>query len=192
MRELSRRLGLPEDSDEQIAQEFLGEHVKLEELKEKGWMKDQREHLLPKVKLGFTVHLPEQATTEYPLTLISPKSHHTMNSSFINQPRHQKAEGKPSLEMHPYDAAARGLPGEGWVRIFNPQGEVRAWLKVTDKVRPGVISLAGRWWYDQMGGTAPVNTLTPGRLASPRGQPTYNECFVEVMGIEGELLPDQA
>ncbi|MDQ4077259.1 MAG: molybdopterin-dependent oxidoreductase [Chloroflexota bacterium] len=187
-RELSRRLGLPEFSDEEIIDDLLPEWITLEELLEKGWVKDDYERELPKVKLDFTVRLPKQAPTHFPLTLIAPKGHYTMNSSLINQPRHQKAEGQPTLEMHTTDAAARCLQDGNWVRIFNDQGEIRATLQTVEQMQRGVVVLPGRWWFNQAGNTAPTNLLTPSDVAG-RGQPTYNECFVEVQASTASADP---
>src|SRR5207247_2085399 len=47
--------------------------------------------------------------SRYPLALISPASHAFLNSSFANLPKHLKKERSPFLELHPTDAAARGI-----------------------------------------------------------------------------------
>jgi anaerobic selenocysteine-containing dehydrogenase len=177
--ELSRRLGLPEESAEAMAQEFLGE-VSLAELKERGWVKAPRPFEVPRVRLDFTPRLMPEPPAEFPLVLISPKAHHTLNSSFINQPRHRKSEGFPSVEMHPDDAAAWALQDGALVRIVNRQGEVQAYLKVSGEICAGAVAMPGRWWGSLMPGGNGVNLLTAGRLTEKGGQPVYNECFVQV------------
>lgn len=180
-RQLARRLDLPVYEDEAILAEILPDGVTLEELKERGWWKDEREKRVGTVRLDFDVTLPAEATEAWPLTLISPKSHHTLNSSFMNMERHRAAEGRPTLEIHPDDAKSRGVADGEPVRIFNDQGEIRGWAAVTEDVRPGLVSLPGRWWFDgEDGAPAVVNVLTPHRFAGARQTPVYNECFVEV------------
>lgn len=184
-RELARRLGLPAFEDEEILREILPDGVTLEALKEKGWWKDAREKRVGTVRLDFDVTLPPEAPEAWPLTLISPKSHHTLNSTFMNMDRQRRAEGRPTLEIHPDDAGARGIADGEPARIFNERGEIRAWAAVTEDVHPGLVSLPGRWWFDgESGGSAVVNVLTPHRFAGERQTPVYNECFVEVAAGE--------
>ncbi|MBW3661038.1 MAG: hypothetical protein KY397_05320, partial [Gemmatimonadetes bacterium] len=184
-RQLARRLDLPVYEDEEILAEILPEGVTLEELKEKGWWKDVREKRLGTVRLDFDVTLPAEAPEAWPLTLISPKSHHTLNSTFMNMDRHRRAEGRPTLEIHPGDAKPRAIADGAAVRIFNERGQIRGWASVTQDVHPGLVSLPGRWWFDgENGGSAVVNVLTPHRFAGERQTPVYNECFVEVAPAE--------
>jgi anaerobic selenocysteine-containing dehydrogenase len=179
-RELSRRLGLPEFSDEEIVREILPPGLSLEELMERGWWKYAREKRLGLVRLDFAVVLPAEPPAEWPLTLISPKSHHTLNSSFMNMERHRRSEGRPTLQIHPDDAAARGIAEGDRVRIANERGEIAAWAAVTDELHPGLVALPGRWWFDPDGRSAVVNVLTPSRFGGEQRTPLYNECFVEV------------
>jgi anaerobic selenocysteine-containing dehydrogenase len=180
-RELGRRLGLSVDEDEAIVREILPEGLTLEALKESGWWKDTQVKRLGRVRLDFEVVLPPGPSATWPLTLLSPKSHYTLNSTFVNMDRHRRAEGRPTLEIHPDDAHGRGIGDGARVRVFNEQGEIRAWASVTDDVRPGLVSLPGRWWFERDGGPPAVtNVLTPHRFAGQAQTPVYNECFVEV------------
>ena len=45
----------------------------------------------------------------YPLSFISPPARNFLNSSFANLPRFVNEEKTPKLDIHPDDAAARGL-----------------------------------------------------------------------------------
>jgi anaerobic selenocysteine-containing dehydrogenase len=180
-RALARRLDLPSFDDEELVRQVLPEGLTLEALRERGWWKDVREKRLGTVRLDFDAVFPPEPPAEWPLTLISPKTHHTLNSSFMNMERHRRAEGRPTLEMHPEDAARRSVANGEAVRIYNERGEIRAWLAVTEDVRPGLVALPGRWWFGE--GEEPsavVNVLVPHRFGGERQTPVYNECFVEV------------
>ena len=50
---------------------------------------------------------------------------------------------------------------------------------MTTEVRPGVVSLPGKWWRHPADTSAVANLLTPS-LWSPGGQPAYNDTFVSV------------
>jgi anaerobic selenocysteine-containing dehydrogenase len=179
-RELGGRLGVPRFDDEELVRTALPPGIALEDLRARGWKKDVQPKVVGRVRLDFEVALPPEPSAGWPLTLISPKSHHSLNSSFIHQDRHRRAEGRPTLEMHPADAGPRGIADGEPVRIFNPQGEIRAWLALTDSVRPGLVALPGRWWHTGPGAGAVANVLTTSRFGGVDQTPAYNECFVEV------------
>jgi anaerobic selenocysteine-containing dehydrogenase len=111
--------------------------------------------------------------------LLTPKSHYFLNSSFGNMPRHRRSMRRPTLDMHPTDARTRGLTDGGRVTIRTGGAELRVWLRVTDEVRPGVVSLPGKWWADPEE-TGAVSNLLTASTWSPGGQPAYNDTFVTV------------
>ena len=89
---------------------------------------------------------PELAA-RFPLALLSSKSAlHFLNSSYANLPRQLKAEKEPLLDIHPDDAAPRGIEDGVEVRVFNDRGELRLRARVGDRVRPGVVSMPSGWW----------------------------------------------
>jgi len=60
-----------------------------------------------------------------PLTMISPKPHAFLNSTYANQERQQTIEGPQPVMMNAADAAARAIvPGDP-VRVFNGTGSFR-------------------------------------------------------------------
>src|SRR5690606_14549637 len=72
---------------------------------------------------GAYVFHPDPATEQFPLTLISPASAHTISSTLGEfRPGHAR------LKMHPDDARARFVEEDDPVRIFNELGEV--WCRV--------------------------------------------------------------
>ncbi|MGH7788346.1 MAG: molybdopterin-containing oxidoreductase family protein, partial [Candidatus Binatia bacterium] len=76
-----------------------------------------------------------------PLVLLSPASSKLINSIFgeFNLAR-------PALDMHPDDAAARGLRDGQPVRVFNQLGEVHVPLRLTGELRRGVVVLPKGLW----------------------------------------------
>src|SRR5258707_7965149 len=88
---------------------------------------------------------PELAR-RYPLALISPPAHSFLNPTFVNVASLRKAAGKPTLQIPPLDAQARGLNGGERVRIFNDRGTFTAEAVISDRVRPGVVAAPSVWW----------------------------------------------
>ena len=113
----------------------------------------------------------------YPLALITPASDQRITSRFGGL---STSHGTPALEMHPDDARARGLVHGVLVRMWNDLGEVRLPLRITDAVRPGVVSsLKGAWLRSSDNGQT-VSALAPAHHADLAGGACYNDARVEV------------
>jgi anaerobic selenocysteine-containing dehydrogenase len=207
-RALAARMGFTDpcftDSDEQIAaQAWKPEWVDTAALREHGWVKlavpeapfadgrfptaDGRVQVnVP--GLGLPDHLPNhecaEATPElaarYPLAMISPPARHFLNSTFVNVKSLRSIEGEPLVEIHPADAAARGIASGQVVRLFNDRGEYRCRAEVSERARPGVVNGLGIWWRKfGLDGTN-VNQLTHQRLTDIGRAPSFYDCLVEV------------
>jgi anaerobic selenocysteine-containing dehydrogenase len=122
---------------------------------------------------------PELAA-RYPLAMISPPARNFLNSSFVNVASLRASEGEPLLELHPQDAAARGIAEGAVVRVYNDRGSYRCKARVTDRARVGVVVGLGVWWRKfGLGGTN-VNELTHQRLTDLGRAPAFYDCLVEV------------
>jgi anaerobic selenocysteine-containing dehydrogenase len=188
MRLLAQRMGLDHpamrESDEEIAASALPPGLDLATLKEAGWVK--MDNPRPQLdgaglKLAYGVPLPPSLPAAGMLQLLTPKAHFFLNSSFVNQSRQRRAQGRPTVAMAPADAAGRGLYDGQSVQLRNAQGAIHATLHVTDAVGPGVVALPGKWWTLPKEDDAVANLLSPSAW-SPGGQPAYNDTFVEVVG----------
>jgi len=95
-----------------------------------------------------------------------------------------KGEGEPFLEIHPADAAQRGIgPGE-MVIIENGRGWCRLRAVVTGAVRPGVIvSPKGHWC--KLSGGRNANWTTSDALADMAGQSTFHSNRVWLRRADG-------
>ena len=124
---------------------------------------------------GLYSYLPDPATDEYPLVLISPASDRTISSTLGELPRPQT-----SLLLHPADAAARGLKEGDIVRVYNALGEVRCPVSICGWIKPGVVALPKGLWRkstrNQWTGTA----LVPDSLSDFAGGACFNDARVEV------------
>ncbi|MFT3813370.1 MAG: molybdopterin oxidoreductase family protein [Acidovorax sp.] len=122
----------------------------------------------------------EPPAPAYPLAMISPPARNFLNSTFVNVKSLRAIEGRPLLEIHPHDAAARGIADGSVVRVFNQRGSYQCHAEVSDRARPGVVHGMGIWWRKLgMNGTN-VNELTSQALTDLGGAPTFYDCAVEV------------
>jgi anaerobic selenocysteine-containing dehydrogenase len=113
------------------------------------------------------------------LQLVSGASHHFVSSSLASQPGLLKNAGEPIVEIHPDDAAARGIADGDAVVVENGRGWFGVRARVTDGVRAGVVvSPKGRW--GKLGGGRNVNHTTSDALADLAGQSTFHSTRVWV------------
>ncbi len=68
----------------------------------------------------------------------------------------QEPEGY--ADIHPVDAAARGIGYGQWLTITNPRGQVRMKARISEAVHPGSIRLG--WAWGELDPAASVNNLT--------------------------------
>ncbi len=138
--------------------------------------------------LGVPDHVPNYESVQsspalaarYPLAMISPPARHFLNSSFVNVASLRAAEREPRLELHPDDAAARGIASGATVRVFNERGEYWCKADVSERARPGVVNGLGIWWRKMGLQGTNVNQLTHQRLTDIGRAPTFYDCLVEV------------
>jgi molybdopterin guanine dinucleotide-containing S/N-oxide reductase-like protein len=122
---------------------------------------------------------PELAK-KYPLAIISPPAHNFLNSSFANLPTFVKAEKEPYLEIHPVDAAARGIEDGDRVRVFNDRGEFKLKARVSEKARSGVVVALSVWWKKLTSDGCNANDVTSQGLTDLGAGATFYDALVEV------------
>ncbi|MDY0107057.1 MAG: molybdopterin-dependent oxidoreductase, partial [Giesbergeria sp.] len=171
-RDLAARMGFTEscfqDSDEQLCRQAYGTKVDFNLLLEQGFAplggpdapfadggfptpsgqcEFFSERLAAQGLDGLPDHVPNHedvgSSTQYPLAMISPPARNFLNSTFVNVKSLRDIEGRPLLEIHPQDAAARGIQDGSVVRVFNGRGSYRCHAHVSERARPGVVNGLG-------------------------------------------------
>ncbi|AHB75391.1 MULTISPECIES: molybdopterin-containing oxidoreductase family protein [Pandoraea] len=117
----------------------------------------------------------------YPLAMISPPARNFLNSSFVNVESLRASVGEPTLDIHPSDAASRGIADGAGVRIFNDRGTLRAKARVTEKAREGVVVGLSIWWKKLAPDGKNANEVTSQQLTDLGRAPTFYDCLVEVV-----------
>ena len=83
------------------------------------------------------------------------------------------------LEIHPADAAARGIADGDRVRVWNELGEVRLPRARLDRdLRPGVVLLPKGLWSHNTENGATANALAPDTLTDLGGGACFNDARV--------------
>lgn len=208
-RDLAARMGFTEpcfaDSDEALCRQAYGEQVDFHQLLEVGFAplaipdapfaeggfptpSGQCEFYSARLAAQGLPPLPDYVpnheapgtSAAYPLAMISPPARNFLNSTFVNVQSLRNIESEPVLEIHPADAAPRGIADGSVVRVFNDRGSYECHAAVSERARPGVVNGLGIWWRKfGLNGTN-VNELTSQALTDLGAAPTFYDCLVEV------------
>jgi anaerobic selenocysteine-containing dehydrogenase len=81
----------------------------------------------------------EEATAQHPFRLGTSPARNFLNSTFNETPTSLAREHRPTVMIHPDDAAVHGIADGAKVILGNPRGEVRLHAKHFDGVRRGVL-----------------------------------------------------
>jgi len=134
---------------------------------------------------GLPDHVPNYELAapggRYPLAMISPPARNFLNSTFVNVQSLRDIEAEPVLEIHPEDAARRGIADGALVRVFNDRGHYHCKARVSPRARPGVVNGLGIWWRKLGLNGTNVNELTSQHLTDLGRAPVFYDCLVEVV-----------
>ena len=116
----------------------------------------------------------------YPLVLLTPPSRHYLNASFSSMASLRRDTGQPTVEIHPADAAARGIADGMAVRVHNDRGAFTCAARVSDRVRTGVVVAPSIWWQKLSADGENANAVTSDALTDIGRGATYYDTAVEV------------
>jgi len=125
-----------------------------------------------------------ELVARYPLVLLTPKHHgRFLNSSYSHLPKHGPLEGEPFVELDEADAQERGLLEGDTARVWNDRATLRLPVRISKRVRPGVVAVPFGWWRHQHGGEGTANSLTNDTLTDWGGGVAYSDTLVQVQAV---------
>jgi anaerobic selenocysteine-containing dehydrogenase len=202
-----------DDSDDEIAQAAVADNWDFAAVRRKGWQRigaakgtarfanggfdtpsGKVEFLSASARSAGLDALPDyiapledtrsELAKRYPLAMISPPARNFLNSSFVNVESLRAAEGEPWLDLHPLDAASRGILDGRYVRVFNERGSLELRARVTDRARPGVVVALSVWWKKLARDGKNANELTNSDTLTDVGRaPIFYDCLVQVAAL---------
>ena len=128
----------------------------------------------------FDCGLPQYRplTVDRDFTLVTPSSFDRTNATFGSHPA---GDGPEPVEIHPKDAAARGIADGDLLRVHNDRGEVQLRARLSDKMRRGVVySPKGAWRRSSATGQTTNALITADLKADIAGGAIYNETYVDI------------
>lgn len=117
----------------------------------------------------------------FPLQLLTPKHHaRFLNSGYSHLPKHGPAEGSPFVELDANDAAQRGLAEGDGARVFNDRASLQLPVKISRRLRPGVVAIPWGWWSEHHPDGKVANSLTNDTLTDWGGGVAYSDTLVQI------------
>ena len=122
----------------------------------------------------------EKATEECPFRMTTSPARQFLNTSFTEMPTSVAREVRPSLLVHPDDAARLGVVEGGKVRVGNRRGDVLLHAKLFTGLRPGVVVAEGIWPNSRHVEGKGINVLVGSDAAPPAGGAVFHDTAVWV------------
>lgn len=117
----------------------------------------------------------EVADAAHPFRLTTSPARGFLNSTFNETPTSLANEKRPTVMIHPDDAAEQGLADGDYVVLGNERGEVRLHAKVFDGVRRGVLIAESIWPNSAYSDGCGINTLTSADSIAPFGGAAFHD-----------------
>ncbi|MEQ8663320.1 MAG: molybdopterin oxidoreductase family protein [Gammaproteobacteria bacterium] len=112
--------------------------------------------------------------------LVTAPARHFLNSSFNETPSSQRRERRPTLLVHPADAAVLDIADGDLVELANARGRVRLAAEHFAGVQRGVVIAESIWPNAAFDGGLGINALTGADPVAPAGGAAFHDNRVSV------------
>jgi anaerobic selenocysteine-containing dehydrogenase len=117
----------------------------------------------------------EEADIEHPFRLATSPARGFLNSSFTETPTSLAREMRPTVMIHPDDAAPLGICDGDAVSLGNRRGIVGLHARLFDGVRRGVLIAESLWPNSAYADGRGINTLTGADPVAPFGGAAFHD-----------------
>ncbi len=117
----------------------------------------------------------EEADAAHPFRLATSPARDFLNSTFNETPASLAREKRPTLLMHPEDAAGLKLVEGQKLVVGNARGQVRLHLRLFAGLRRGVVIAESIWPNDAYEDGRGINTLTGADAVAPFGGAAFHD-----------------
>jgi anaerobic selenocysteine-containing dehydrogenase len=123
------------------------------------------------------------------LRVLSPASPWLLNSSYNNDTRIADRLKRPTVALHPEEAAQRGLSEGSAVELVNATGRLPLSVTITDAVPPGVALVHKGRWPKLDASRWNVNALNPGAKTDLAESSAVHSVEVELVPLDRAANP---
>ncbi len=117
----------------------------------------------------------EAADERHPFRLATSPARNFLNSTFTETPTSIAKEGRPTVLVHPEDAAAHGVREGDRVVLSNDRGSVTLHARLFDGLRRGVLIAESIWPNSAYEDGRGINTLTGADAVAPFGGAAFHD-----------------
>jgi anaerobic selenocysteine-containing dehydrogenase len=128
----------------------------------------------------------DATSPERPFRLIAAPARQFLNTTFSETPGSRRREGRPTVLIHPNDAARLGLTEGALVRLGNTRGAVTVHAKLFDGLQQGVVVVESIWPNADFVGGLGINALTSDEPAQPAGGAVFHDTAVWLEAVAME------
>jgi len=120
----------------------------------------------------------EAPTDECPFRLVTAPARTFLNSTFTETPGSKSREKRPTVMIHPDDAARLGIAEGDLVRLGNHRGSVALHAHLFDGMRHGVLIAEGIWPNGAHVEGVGINLLIGSDPGKPNGGAAFHDTAV--------------
>ena len=125
----------------------------------------------------------EEADAAHPFRMATSPARNFLNSSFTETPTSIGREERPTVLVHPEDAAPLGIAEGDAVELSNPRGRVRLHARLGVGLRRGVLVAESIWPNSAYPDGRGINTLTGADAPPPLGGAAFHDNKVALRRI---------
>ena len=128
----------------------------------------------------------ESGDADAPFRLVTAPARGFLNTTFTEMGSGRRREQRPTVLVHPDDAARLGLVGGSKVRLGNRRGEVVLHVRIASGQQPGVLVSESIWPSEFFEGGIGINALTSDDPGPPFGGAVFHDTAVWMREEAGE------
>jgi len=130
----------------------------------------------------------EEADAAHPYRLATSPARSFLNTSFTETASSRTREGRPTVLIHPDDAAEAGIAEGDLVTLGNDRGSVQVHAKPFAGLRRGVVVVESIWPNAAFVGGKGINTLVGADPIPPFGGAAFHDTKVWLRPAEASIL----
>lgn len=123
---------------------------------------------------------------KYPFSIVTPHSKWRVHSTHSNNTALLNLNRWPVVEINSTDAAAKGISDGDEVELFNKNGAFKLWARITETIRPGVLSVDHGWWDRYLLDHGHYH----GVIVPEKIKPTHENYYLPAVYAPGQLWKD--
>jgi anaerobic selenocysteine-containing dehydrogenase len=141
------------------------------------WSLQGRDHArMPKLPDHFAII--DEIDEARPFRLVAAPARNFLNTSFTEMPTSRRRESRPTVLVHPEDAARLGIGAGDRVRLGNERGSVVVHAETKDGQQRGVLVVESIWPNAAFEEKIGINALTSAEAAPPAGGAVFHDTAV--------------